>query len=129
MKLYEIVNAKNAFKQLTGLRFASFSKSRDIAKTYMRIEEEHKFFVDEQLKLINEYVARDENNKPKIQNGNFVFDNIEAKRSYETEMQKLLDTEVADFVKIELSENDFVKSNDLPTPDTMIQLDSFINWM
>lgn len=129
MKLYEIVNAKNAFKQLTGLRFTSFSKSRDIAKTYIRIDEEYKFFVDEQLKLINEHVARDENNKPKIQNGNFVFDNMEAKQHYEVDLQMLLDTEMADFVKIDLTEKDFLKQTDLPTPDQMIQLDSFINWV
>jgi hypothetical protein len=95
----------------------------------MRIEEEYKFFVDEQLKIINEHVARDENNKPKIQNGNFIFDNMEEKQHYEVDLQMLLDTDIADFVKIDLSEKDFIKPTDIPTPDTMIQLDSFINWV
>ena len=85
------------------------------------------FYAEEEKKAVDLYAEKDENGNPVfLGEGRLKLKNNEAKLAFESEVKKLLDTEVDDIEPVLLRESDFRSADDLPTPGDMIALEGFV---
>ena len=129
MKLKFIVEAKDAIVRLTEKRFTDYKKLREIVKLRKAVEAEFEFYCDQEKKAVETYGEMSDKGTPAfLPDGRLKLKNAEAKEAFETEIKKLLDTEVGDFKIITIKESDFLTADDLPTPSDMLLLENIIDF-
>jgi len=130
MKLKFIVEAKDAIVRLTEKRFTDYKKLREIVKLRKAVEAEFEFYCDQEKKAVETYGEMSDKGTPAfLPDGRLKLKNAEAKEAFETEIKKLLDTEVGDFTIITIKESDFLSAEDLPTPKDMLALEHIISFV
>lgn len=79
----------SALQEMMQMRLP-YAKAKVMYKIYKNFEDEYKFFVQEEIKLVNEFAAKDEQGKPIVyKDGTVKFDNIESKNKYEAKLSEL----------------------------------------
>lgn len=127
MKLITIVGAKEALTRLTEKHFTNFKVARKLVALRKAVDAEVEFYAEEEKKAVDLYAEKDENGNPVfLGEGRLKLKNNEAKLAFESEVKKLLDTEVDDIEPVLLRESDFRSADDLPTPGDMIALEGFV---
>ena len=127
MKLNDILVANEALKRLSEKRFSSYAKMRELVKLRKAVEQEVDFYAKEETKAVNAYAEVDEGGSPIfLSDGRLRLKDMEAKIAFEKEIATLRETEVDGIVPIALCERDFRSSDDIPTVDDMIALESVI---
>lgn len=129
MKLITIVGAKEALTRLTEKHFTNFKVARKLVALRKAVDAEVEFYAEEEKKAVDLYAEKDENGNPVfLGEGRLKLKNNEAKLAFESEVKKLLDTEVDDIEPVLLRESDFRSADDLPTPGDMIALEGFVTF-
>lgn len=129
MKLFELLNALPSLRRLSELKFSSFKKVREIAILRKKVEEEVDFYVKEERKLIETYATKGKDGNPIILDGGRIkLDSKESKDKFETEIAKLRDLDIDSISKVSLTETDFSDTNNLPTPEEILVLESVIDF-
>lgn len=127
MKLITIVGAKEALTRLTEKHFTNFKVARKLVALRKAVDAEVEFYAEEEKKAVDLYAEKDENGNPVfLGEGRLKLKNNEAKLAFESEVKKLLDTEVDDIEAVLLRESDFRAAEDLPSPGDMIALEGFV---
>lgn len=89
MNYLKIVKSMSALQEIIQMRLP-YAKAKGVYKIYKNFEDEYKFFVQEEIKLVNEFAAKDEQGKPIVyKDGTVKFDNIESKNKYEAKLSEL----------------------------------------
>lgn len=128
MKLVKIINSRAAVERLTQKRFNSFSVARQLAALRKRVDEETEFFNAEQSKALKEH-AEFENGRLVTEDGGIKMKSHDDLKEYESEMQRLLDTEIDGIEPVAISEADFRSPEDYPTPEDMLALDGLVEFV
>lgn len=130
MKLIEVLNAKEPLKRLTDLRFTSFGVVRKLVGLTKEIDEEIKFYVDEEKKLVERYASKDDKGNPEVYpDGKIKLNSIEDKIEFEKEIFNLRSTDVDSIHKVEIKESDFKDKDNIPSPSDIIALSGFIEFV
>ena len=127
MNYMKIVHSMSALQGMTQMRLP-YAKARDIYKMYKKFEEEYNFFIQEEIKLVNEFGEKDEQGKPIVyKNGTVKFSDIESKNKYEAKLTELGAQESDIQVKpIVLKEADI--GEQVISPETMGKLEGIISF-
>ena len=89
MNYLKIVKSMSALQEMMQMRLP-YAKAKVMYKIYKIFEDEYKFFVQEEIKLVNEFAAKDEQGKPIVyKDGTVKFDNLESKNKYEAKLSEL----------------------------------------
>lgn len=126
----QIVKIFTALAEIRKLRIP-YAKARAICTLYKNIETEYMFFAQEELKLAREYATKGANGEPMItETGNITFPNVEAKRAYADEINKLSGCEVninIDALGVVLNAEDI--GTQTVKPETIEMLDGIITFI
>lgn len=127
MNYLKIVKSMSALQEMMQMRLP-YAKAKVMYKIYKIFEDEYKFFVQEEIKLVNEFAAKDEQGKPIVyKDGTVKFDNIESKNKYEAKLSELGALESDIQVKpIVLKEADI--GEQVISPETMGKLEGIISF-
>ena len=129
--LAEILKVSKVFKNLTTKRFNNFSVSYKIAQALKSLEEQSKFYAEEERKIVEQYAVKDEKTgQVKIIDGNRIsFKDQEDAINFNKEIIKLQQTEVDVFDPIDIYISDF-RSGDMDlTPSDILDLEGFVNFI
>lgn len=127
MNYLKIVKSMSALQEMMQMRLP-YAKAKVVYKTYKNFEDEYKFFVQEEIKLVNEFAAKDEQGKPIVyKDGTVKFDNIESKNKYEAKLSELGDLKSDIQIKpIILTETDI--GEQIISPEIMGKLEGIISF-
>lgn len=126
--LMEILNVSKVFKNLTTKRFNNFSVSYKIAQAAKFLDEQSKFYSEEERKIVEQYAIKDEKTgQVKVIDGNRIgFKDQDDAVNFNKEITKLQQTEVDIFDPIDIHMSDF-KTRDMDlTPSDILALEGFI---
>lgn len=129
--LAEILKVSKVFKNLTTKRFNNFSVSYKIAQASKSLDEQSKFYAEEERKIIEQYAVKDEKTgQVKIIDGNRIsFKDQDDAINFNKEIIKLQQTEVDIFDIIDIYMSDF-RSGDMDlTPSDILDLEGFVNFI
>lgn len=129
--LAEIIKVSKVFKNLTTKRFNNFSVSYKIAKASKSLDEQSKFYAEEERKIVEQYAVKDEKTgQVKIIDGNRIsFKDQDNAMNFNKEIIKLQQTEVDIFDPIDIRMSDF-RSGDMDlTPSDILDLEGFVNFI
>lgn len=127
MNYLKIVKSMSALQEIMQMRLP-YAKAKVMYKIYKNFEDEYKFFVQEEIKLVNEFAAKDEQDKPIVyKDGTVKFDNIESKNKYEAKLSELGDLKSDIQIKpIVLTETDI--GEQIISPEIMGKLEGIISF-
>ena len=127
MNYLKIVKSMSALQEMIHMRLP-YAKAKVMYKIYKNFEDEYKFFVQEEIKLVNEFAAKDEQGKPIVyKDGTVKFDNIESKNKYEAKLSELGDLKSDIQIKpIVLTETDI--GEQIISPEIMGKLEGIISF-
>ena len=127
MNYLKIVKSMSALQEMMQMRLP-YAKAKVMYKIYKNFEDEYKFFVQEEIKLVNEFAAKDEQGKPIVyKDGTVKFDNIESKNKYEAKLSELGDLKSDIQIKpIVLTEVDI--GEQIISPEIMGKLEGIISF-
>lgn len=127
MNYLKIVKSMSALQEIIQMRLP-YAKAKGVYKIYKNFEDEYKFFVQEEIKLVNEFAAKDEQGKPIVyKDGTVKFDNIESKNKYEAKLSELGDLKSDIQIKpIVLTETDI--GEQIISPEIMGKLEGIISF-
>lgn len=127
MNYLKIVKSMSALQEMMQMRLP-YAKAKVMYKIYKNFEDEYKFFVQEEIKLVNEFAAKDEQGKPIVyKDGTVKFDNIESKNKYEAKLSELGDLKSDIQIKpIILTETDI--GEQIISPEIMGKLEGIISF-
>ena len=129
--LAEILKVSKVFKNLTTKCFNNFSVSYKIAQASKSLDEQSKFYAEEERKIVEQYAVKDEKTgQVKIIDGNRIsFKDQEDAINFNKEIIKLQQTEVDIFDTIDIYMSDF-RSGDMDlTPSDILDLEGFVNFI
>ena len=129
--LAEILKVSRVFKNLTTKRFNNFSVSYKIAQASKSLDEQSKFYAEEERKIVEQYAVKDEKTgQVKIIDGNRIsFKDQDDAMNFNKEIIKLQQTEVDIFDPIDIHLSDF-RSGDMDlTPSDILDLEGFVNFI
>ena len=127
MKLIEILNANEALKKLANSKFNSFKKAYELSKLRKQVDEEVNFYIEEEKKIVEAYASKDENGTPIfLDGGRIKLDSVEAKNSFEKDINELRNLEIDKISKVSISPSDF--KDDIPTPNEILALEVLIDF-
>lgn len=129
--LAEILKVSKVFKNLTTKRFNNFSVSYKIAQASKSLDEQSKFYAEEERKIVEQYAVKDEKTgQVKIIDGNRIsFKDQDDAMNFNKEIIKLQQTEVDIFDPIDIHLSDF-RSGDMDlTPSDILDLEGFVNFI
>lgn len=129
--LAEILKVSKVFKSLTTKRFNNFSVSYKIAQASKSLDEQSKFYAEEERKIVEQYAVKDEKTgQVKIIDGNRIsFKDQDDAMNFNKEIIKLQQTEVDIFDPIDIHLSDF-RSGDMDlTPSDILDLEGFVNFI
>lgn len=129
--LAEILKVSKVFKNLTTKRFNNFSVSYKIAQASKSLDEQSKFYAEEERKIVEQYAVKDEKTgQVKIIDGNRIsFKDQDDAINFNKEIIKLQQTEVDIFDTIDIYMSDF-RSGDMDlTPSDILDLEGFVNFI
>ena len=127
MKLIEILNANEALKKLANAKFNSFKKAYELSKLRKQVDEEVNFYIEEEKKIVEAYASKDENGTPIfLDGGRIKLDSVEAKNSFEKDINELRNLEIDKISKVSISPSDF--KDDIPTPNEILALEVLIDF-
>ena len=127
MNYVKIVKSMSALQEIIQMRLP-YAKAKGVYKIYKNFEDEYKFFVQEEIKLVNEFAAKDEQGKPIVyKDGTVKFDNIESKNKYEAKLSEVGDLKSDIQIKpIVLTETDI--GEQIISPEIMGKLEGIISF-
>lgn len=129
MKLKDLLSANDPLKRLSEKRFVSYRKMRELVKLRKAVEGEVEFYLTEERKAINAYAELDGNGAPIfLADGRLRLKDTEAKTAFEKEITALREITVDGISCITLCESDFRTTDDIPTADDMLALESVITF-
>ena len=129
MKLIEILTTNEALKKLANSKFNSFKKAYELSKLRKQVDEEVNFYVDEEKKIVETYASKGEDGKPIfLEGGRIKLDSLEAKNSFEKEINELRELEIDKISKVTINSNDFKSEDDIPTPNEILALEVLIDF-
>ena len=127
MKLIEILNANEALKKLANSKFNSLKKAYELSKLRKQVDEEVNFYIEEEKKIVEAYASKDENGTPIfLDGGRIKLDSVEAKNSFEKDINELRNLEIDKISKVSISPSDF--KDDIPTPNEILALEVLIDF-
>ena len=129
--LAEILKVSKVFKSLTTKCFNNFSVSYKIAQASKSLDEQSKFYAEEERKIVEQYAVKDEKTgQVKIIDGNRIsFKDQDDAMNFNKEIIKLQQTEVDIFDPIDIHLSDF-RSGDMDlTPSDILDLEGFVNFI
>ena len=129
--LAEILKVSKVFKNLTTKCFNNFSVSYKIAQASKSLDEQSKFYAEEERKIVEQYAVKDEKTgQVKIIDGNRIsFKDQDDAINFNKEIIKLQQTEVDIFDTIDIYMSDF-RSGDMDlTPSDILDLEGFVNFI
>lgn len=132
MKLFELINAREALLALAGKRLTNFKISLSISALVRKADEEFDSYNKEAQKLIEAYCERDDNGNLvpaprggfKIKQGN--------EKLYMDEHNDLLNSDISERFgteRIKISSSDFRSPDDFLTPKEMSTLEPLVEWV
>lgn len=129
--LAEILKVSKVFKTLTTKRFNNFSISYKIAQASKSLDEQSKFYAEEEKKIVEQYAVKDEKTgQVKIIDGNRIsFKDQEDAMNFNKEIIKLQQTEVGIFDPIDVYMSNFRSGNMDLTPADILDLEGFVNFI
>lgn len=129
--LMEILNVSKVFKILTTKRFNNFSVSYKIAQAAKFLDEQSKFYAEEEKKIVEQYAIKDEKTgQVKVIDGNRIgFKDQDDAANFNKEITKLQQTEVDIFNPIDIHMSDFRTGDMDLTPSDILALEGFINFI
>lgn len=129
--LMEILNVSKVFKKLTTKRFNNFSVSYKIAQAAKFLDEQSKFYAEEERKIVEQYAIKDEKTgQVKVIDGNRIgFKDQDDAVNFNKEITKLQQTEVDVFDPINIHMSDFRTGDMDLTPSDILALEGFINFI
>lgn len=126
-KLGEILVVAPVFGTLANKHYNNFGLSYKIAKANKLLNEQREFYTSEERKIVETYAVKDENGQVKIVNGNQIsFKDKDDAIKFNTEINKLQQTEVEIFEPIEIKFNDFRDGEMDLTPSDILALEGFV---
>lgn len=129
--LAEILKVSKVFKNLTTKRFNNFSISYKIAQASKTLDEQSRFYAEEERKIVDQYAVKDEKTgQVKIIDGNRItFKDQDDAMNFNKEIIQLQQTEVDIFDPIDIHISDF-RSGDMDlTPSDILDLEGFVNFI
>ena len=128
MKIIDILNAKESLMQLNKVKFNDFKIVSKVYKLTKQVQNILDLVQQEQQKIIDLYVKKDENGKLVIVNKQYQFETVEDMNRFVEEMEKMKNTECDDISKIDIPLQSIQVASDL-TSEEMLRLDPIINWI
>lgn len=130
MKLNDIVSSYEVLKKLSTKHFSNYRTVRNVFNFLKKIDEELKFYITEEQKLIQKYAKKDQNGMPiYINDGTSIeLESAQSAEEYSKAVVDLKNTEIDNIEKLVLRESDFQLVEDLPTPSEMGLLFELIDW-
>jgi hypothetical protein len=130
MKLNNVLNSATALTALTKKHFVNFKIIHDIVMLKKKCDEEYNFIIAQERELIDKYADKDEKGQAKTTpEGLVIFKNVQDRDTFESEVSKLKDTDIPDLKAITIKASDFKSTDEMPTPDEMIQLEGVVDFV
>ena len=130
MKLNNVLNSTTALTALTKKHFVNFKIIHDIVMLKKKCDEEYNFIIAQERELIDKYADKDEKGQAKTTpEGLVIFKNVQDRGTFESEVSKLKDTDIPDLKAITIKASDFKSTDEMPTPDEMIQLEGVVDFV
>jgi hypothetical protein len=102
----------------------------DIVMLKKKCDEEYNFIIAQERELIDKYADKDEKGQAKTTpEGLVIFKNVQDRDTFESEVSKLKDTDIPDLKAITIKASDFKSTDEMPTPDEMIQLEGVVDFV
>ena len=129
MKLFDIMQAREALAKLTNTHFTSYKILRELVKLKRRVDEEFEFYAAQEKKAVEAYAEKTEEGQPIfLEGGRLKLKDLKSKNAFDEEISKLNETEVEDIPCVKISESDFRSVEDFPTATDMLVLSAFVNF-
>ncbi len=128
MKVIDILNARDSLVKLIKVRFSDFKTTSNVYKLAKKVDAVFDMVQQEQDKIIDIYVKKDENGNPVTVNGNYHFENTEQRDKFLLDINKLRNEEVSDIEKITIKIDTIQAASDLSSED-MLKLDTVVDWV
>lgn len=128
MKIIDILNARNSIAMLNRIKFADFKMVSNVYRFTKRINEVLEMHQQEQKKIIDIYVLKDEKGQLVIKNNQYQFADEKVKQKFIEDMNSLALSEVPDLDRIDIS-LDSVQAAEGFTSEELLKLEPLINWI
>ncbi len=128
MIINDILNIREPLIKLNKIKFENFKTVSEIYKLTKQVDSVLDMVQQEQNKIIDMYVMKDEKGKPISKNSQYQFNKDEDRINFISDSNKLRTEEVNDINKINISLSSIKYSPDLSAED-MMKLESVINWV
>lgn len=131
MILGDLININPALERLVNKRFKNFTVVRELANLSKAVQEEVKFYTQQETELVKAYAAYDDNGQIIFIGPNSIkLKDPADKAEFEKQLEELRSVDVSDRIKVvQISENDFRTTDDLITPADLILLSSVIEFV
>jgi hypothetical protein len=127
MKMKNIAEANSAIMKFTTKRF-THSVARELVTLRKRIQAEFEFMAEERQKIANQYVLKDENGEPKIDDSGFyMFESIEKANEFKVEFYNLLESEIDEIKPVIIRDSDILDGDNCP--EIAFMLDGFVSFV
>lgn len=127
--LIRIVNVSDKFKSLSKKRYQNWNISFKLARAYKEIKENTDLYLEKERDLITQYVMRNEDGSFKFEKGAPQFETVEKAEEFQTELSSLQKTEVEICDPIDIHVSDFKYSEEVLTPEEILELDGFVKFI
>ena len=128
MKIIDILNSRESLAKLNKIKFNDFKVVSSIYKLTKKVNEVLDMVQQEQQKIIDLYVKKDDNGKIVVANNQYQFDNNENRIKFIKDMESLKQSNVDDIQKIDISMSKIQNGAEL-TGEELIKLEPLINWI
>jgi len=128
MKIIDILNSRESLAKLNKIKFNDFKVVSSIYKLTKKVNEVLDMVQQEQQKIINLYVKKDDNGKIVVANNQYQFDNNENRIKFIKDMESLKQSNIDDIQKIDISMSKIQNGAEL-TGEELIKLEPLINWI
>lgn len=130
--LQSILMIAPIFQELTRKHYDNFAAAWSVAEASKKILEQRQFYMDQEKGLVDQYAKRDDKGEIIIEHGNRIkFDKPEDGQKFQESIIKLQSTEIdlGDLFPLKLSPKDFKAGEDVLTPEQLMQLDGFVEFV
>lgn len=124
MKYAQILKAVSALGEIQKLRLP-YVKARQLYQTAKAVKNEFEFFSAEEMKLVQEYAAKDDTGTSIVsETGTITFSDINAKRKYAERINELTNMETGQFDPVIITADEIGEQT--ITPETIDKLDGIV---
>lgn len=129
MTIQSMMTAAAPFNELLKKHFKTIKMVYDLAMLKKVLDEKLNWGYEKEKEYIEQYALKDAKGSPKItEDGRVVCKSLEERNEFEVKLKELHEMDIPEIKPVELSENDFRSSDDLPTPEDLIKLQGVVNF-